>query len=275
MAHPADDGMEPPPAAQHVTLEEASDEDAFGQETVNDFSDKESLDDNEADGGDDDFGDFDDFDELTEAPAPEYEAIGSSVPAESVPAATPAFSYRDIPQASKVLPGLFSLENPTHHQNKTHLTPTSQMLWTQLMETPQATLLDWSCSAIHRLLAVSLGAPLNLDQSLPKAETRKMVLPAQGTQDQSGLPDTSLVPHWRLLSLVSETALASMTPEELSAHTATIKAAIDAAEQLQEELDNFEMGLHGEKEVLEGMVESMLVYAQKNQRDRLAKARKA
>lgn len=255
------------PAVRQVTLEDV---DEVEVEDVVVEADAESQEEQEEDGGfdDDDFGDFDDFEEFEEAPAVEAAPVDTQEP-EVPPIPLPLSSYKDVSNPGDRLKEYFKVQQKFVYGTKDHLTPTSQMLWEQLMANPQAMLIEWSKSAVHRRLAVALGAPLDLDQSLPKAETRQMALPDKNKT--SGLPDSSLLPHWRLLTVVSEQAVQGMSDEELNEHVKTLAATIEAAELLQQEFESVEMSLNGEKEVLEGMVESLLVYAQKNQRTKLQK----
>ncbi|PRT53178.1 hypothetical protein B9G98_00798 [Wickerhamiella sorbophila] len=257
------------PALRQVTLEdvdEAEVENAGVEaepEVVAD--DQEEVD---SDGfEEDDFGDFDDYEEFDEPEASPAAPEASEPEVSSIP--LPLSSYKDVANPGDRLKEFFKVQQKFVYGTKDHLTPTSQMLWEQLMANPQAMLIEWSKSAVHRRLAVALGAPLDLDQSLPKAETRQMVLPDKNKT--SGLPDSSRLPHWRLLTLVSEQAVQGMSDEELNEHINTLKATVEAAELLQQEFESVEMGLNGEKEVLEGMVESLLVYAQKSQRTKLQK----
>lgn len=142
-------------------------------------------------------------------------------------------------------------------------TDTSQALWQHLLETPAAFMPRWQGSRIHKKLAVSLGVPLNLDESLPRIEREPMVLP---TNNETG--DSARL---RLLTHVSVEALNGMQLPELEAHLRQLEEAVKAAEALQEEAEDQESDLLGEKHVLEGMVESLLAYHQRNERQALQK----
>lgn len=205
------------------------------------------------DGFDDDFGDFD------EAP--------TMAPPEQHP-------YNDMKPltAAEIEPGIENklreiFPRPSDGESERLLTlpetETSQALWYRLLETPPAYMPRWQGSRIHKKLAVSLGVPLNLDESLPRVERKPMELPSNN--------EVGDFARLRLLTHVSGEALDGMQEDELSVHISQLEQAITAAEALRDEAEDQESDLLGEKHVLEGMVESLLAYHQRNEREALQK----
>lgn len=160
---------------------------------------------------------------------------------------------------------------PALIESKDYRTSTSQLLWARLVTRPRIVTLDWRRSRIHKKLATFLGLPLDLDQTLPPVQTRRLVLPGTAASD---LPGEDKIPHWELLTTVRPEALARLNDEELDENTAVLKKAISAAEQLRDVFELKELDLLAEKDVLDGMVESLTVYTQKLDRERLQPGRK-
>ena len=120
---------------------------------------------------------------------------------------------------------------------------------------------------MHKQMAVKLGIPQNLDTSLPRSEQRRMTLPiGAGFEEIASLQK---VPEWTLLAEVSAAALERMSASELEAHLERVATITSEARALQEHMESREMDLLGEKNILEGMVDSLLVFSQRNQRERL------
>lgn len=234
---------------------------------------------------DDEFGEFGEFDEFSDSAA-------STAPVEPNNEQSPVESMHNSPHLHKFTSNapvplksstIHSLPDEAIRANLTSppsvtdassqddafrsgITPTSQQLWQHLTETTWMPLPKWDGSPIHRQLALCLGVPLNLDKSLPKAVTRKMDLPTQNTADMEGMQH---VPEWSLLSVVSEEALEHKSEDELHDHIQKLESALRAASDLKESMESKEMDLQGEKNILEGMVESLLVFSQRNQREKL------
>lgn len=146
-------------------------------------------------------------------------------------------------------------------------TPTSAQLWQKLTEVNTQPLGSWNSTRAHKNLAVLLGLPLNLDTSLPKVVSQALDLPVKSSdQEAEGLQN---VPEWALLSATSAETLARMTAADLDSHIAKLEVALIDVRNLKDNLENREMDLRGEKNILEGMVESLLVFTQRNQRERI------
>lgn len=147
------------------------------------------------------------------------------------------------------------------------ITPTSAQLWQKLTELHTRLHGAWSGTRVHKNLAVVLGLPLNLDASLPKVVNQALDLPVKSSnEDIEGLQQ---VPEWALLSQTTSETLERMSSEDLRQHILLVQNAIEQVALLKDSLENKEMDLCGEKNILEGMVESLLVFSQRNQREKI------
>lgn len=149
-------------------------------------------------------------------------------------------------------------------------TATSHQLWQHLTETTWMPLPKWDGSPIHRQLALSLGVPLNLDKTLPNKVTKRLDLPTLNKKEDDGMQN---VFEWGLLSEVSNEALNHKSDTELEEHVGHLEQALRSASELRDSIEAKEMDLLGERNILEGMVESLLVFSQRNQREKLLRAK--
>lgn len=149
-------------------------------------------------------------------------------------------------------------------------TATSHQLWQHLTETTWMPLPKWDGSPIHRQLALSLGIPLNLDKSLPKKVTKRLDLPTLNKKEDDGMQH---VFEWGLLAEVSNEALNHKSSTEIEEHVKQLEQALQSASELKDSIEAKEMDLLGERNILEGMVESLLVFSQRNQREKLLRAK--
>ncbi|GMM52827.1 hypothetical protein DASB73_037900 [Starmerella bacillaris] len=144
---------------------------------------------------------------------------------------------------------------------------TSDQLWHKLTEIHTQPLRNWNGTRVHKKLAAILGLPINLDAALPKVVPQSLDLPVMNAeQEVEGLQK---VPEWALLSCVSSETVVRMSINDLKKHIEELHNALLEVSQLQDNLENREMDLKGEKNILEGMVESLLVFSQRNQRERI------
>lgn len=211
---------------------------------------------------DDDFGDFDEFEAASPPAAHESpeDAPGENLGSDDI---VPGVSA-EIRQMLGEAP-----QKPLEASDK-RFTHTAVGLWGELMADPPTTYVDWNKSSLHKRLVRSFQVPLNLDEALPKVQQRHISLETR----QGDKFDMSKMSTWTLLSIVSEQAVEGMSEAELAAHAGAVQQALSDAQTLLDDLECHEMDLQGEKDVLEGMVESLLAYSQKNQREKMHKAHK-
>lgn len=257
------------------------------------------------DAGDEDSGDFDDFDDFedfqeadivepsvkqrthtlqplqTSAPVKclSETDFANSVQAQSTVLAILNAYSGDSPTKQASRP--FSNHNATDASSTimSYFSERSLSLWNQLVMVPrQGNPIDWKRSSIRRLLLVSLGVPLDLDEILPKKNSKRLVLPTRGRQplksdDSNQRPDEKLqqlindteekIGQWHQLAIVSTEALDGMVESELESHVAGLKAAIDEANGIYEQWVARKQGALKDKETFERVIESLLEYAQR------------
>jgi len=148
-------------------------------------------------------------------------------------------------------------------------------LWNQLASPVPLNPPDWKRSRIRRLFLVSLGVPVNLDEILPASgKKKKLVLPSTKpetpTRSLSGKLPPSAPPFdavtARHQSSVSVLALQNMTDEELRSHIERLKEATSqASENLTYWLARREEAV-GEKESLEGVIESLVGWTERQRK---------
>jgi hypothetical protein len=148
-------------------------------------------------------------------------------------------------------------------------------LWNQLAAPVPLNPPDWKRSRIRRLFLVSLGIPVNLDEILPASgKKKKLVLP--NTKPETPKPTLSgklppLAPPFdpvsaRHQSSVSSLALQNMTVDELQEHIATLKVVnSSASDSLTYWLARREEAV-GEKESLEGVIESLVGWTERQRK---------
>ena len=148
-------------------------------------------------------------------------------------------------------------------------------LWNQLAAPVPLNPPDWKRSRIRRLFLVSLGIPVNLDEILPASgKTKKLVLPST-TPDTAGPTLSGKIPApappfdpvaARHKAAVSGLALRGMTDAELSAHVETLKEMNSAAsDNLTYWLERRQEAM-GEKESLEGVIESLVGWTERQRK---------
>jgi hypothetical protein len=148
-------------------------------------------------------------------------------------------------------------------------------LWNQLAAPVPLNPPDWKRSRIRRLFLVSLGIPVNLDEILPASgKKKKLVLPS--TKPETPKPTLSgklppIAPPFdpvsaRHQSSVSALALQNMTIQELREHISILKIVnASASENLTYWLARREEAL-GEKESLEGVIESLVGWTERQRK---------
>jgi hypothetical protein len=148
-------------------------------------------------------------------------------------------------------------------------------LWNQLAAPVPLNPPDWKRSRIRRLFLVSLGIPVNLDEILPASgKKKKLVLPS--TKPDTPAPTLSgkqppKAPPFdpvsaRHTASVSTLALKNMTIEELKRHVETLKVVnVQASENLTYWLARKDEAL-GEKESLEGVIESLVGWTERQRK---------
>jgi Domain of unknown function (DUF5102) len=148
-------------------------------------------------------------------------------------------------------------------------------LWNQLAAPVPLNPPDWKRSRIRRLFLVSLGIPVNLDEILPASgKKKKLVLPS--TKPEIPVSSISgkappLAPPFDSVSArhkanVSALALKNMTGEELQDHIKTLKMVnTQASESLTYWLARREEAV-GEKESLEGVIESLVGWTERQRK---------
>jgi hypothetical protein len=148
-------------------------------------------------------------------------------------------------------------------------------LWNQLAAPVPLNPPDWKRSRIRRLFLVSLGIPVNLDEILPASgKKKKLVLPSTKpetpTSTLSGKQPPKAPPFdpvsARHTASVSTLALKNMTMEELRGHVDTLKVVnIQASENLTYWLARKDEAM-GEKESLEGVIESLVGWTERQRK---------
>lgn len=148
-------------------------------------------------------------------------------------------------------------------------------LWNQLAAPVPLNPPDWKRSRIRRLFLVSLGVPVNLDEILPASgKKKKLVLPS--TKPETLAPTLSgklppVAPPFDPVSArhqasVSTLALRNMTESELRGHIETLKVVnSQASESLTYWLARREEAV-GEKESLEGVIESLVGWTERQRK---------
>ena len=148
-------------------------------------------------------------------------------------------------------------------------------LWNQLAAPVPLNPPDWKRSRIRRLFLVSLGIPVNLDEILPASgKKKKLVLPSTKPETPTPMLSGKLPPSAppfdpvsaRHQSSVSALALQNMTASELREHVETLKVVTSqASENLTYWLARREEAV-GEKESLEGVIESLVGWTERQRK---------
>ena len=148
-------------------------------------------------------------------------------------------------------------------------------LWNQLAAPIPLNPPDWKRSRIRRLFLVSLGIPVNLDEILPPSgKKKKLVLPSTKpdavSPNLSGKLPPSAPPFdpvsARHKASVSSLALQNMTVEELKEHLEILKELTSqASENLTYWLARKDEA-KGEKESLEGVIESLVGWTERQRK---------
>jgi hypothetical protein len=252
--------------------------------------------------GEDDFGDFDEFEEY------EQHTEGHVAPPVSG-----CLSEADFGNSAQLQASVLSiLQQITYSENDqpspevppmtSYFSERSASLWNQLaVIPPHVNPIDWKRCSIRRLLLLSLGIPLDLDEILPKKNTKRLVLPATRTVTNSNNQSTkSLTDNkpsslskvdgrdektekekealeqetdtnlsdWHQLANVSVAALEGMAEKDLEHHISKLNATLIDAQKLYDKWQELkEASLH-DKETFEGVIESLLEYAQRLRRGR-------
>lgn len=282
--------------------------------------------------GDDDFDDFEEFDEFEE-PAVENVYIARTAGTSHHGGQFPCLHETDFADSielqARVLANLEPLSAhdspkisaadtsspPLVEKSAVYFTERSYSLWKQLaLMTPQLHSIDWRRSSIRRLLLLSLGIPLDLDQVLPKKDTKRLVLPstsrsqarrrseaALGADGKNNAKNSSAnknknkgttttsnnnnnnneskmedfdeeteadLARWRTMAEVSGEALDNMSIEELEQHVSALKKALTDAEKICMQWQLKKDAAIQDKEAFEGVIESLLEYAQRLRRKR-------
>jgi hypothetical protein len=148
-------------------------------------------------------------------------------------------------------------------------------LWNQLAAPIPLNPPDWKRSRIRRLFLVSLGIPVNLDEILPASgKKKKLILPS--TIPETAGPSLSgkipaPAPPFDLVAArhkaaVSMLALRGMTNDELVAHVELLKEMnSSASDNLTYWLERRQEAL-GEKESLEGVIESLVGWTERQRK---------
>jgi hypothetical protein len=148
-------------------------------------------------------------------------------------------------------------------------------LWNQLAAPVPLNPPDWKRSRIRRLFLVSLGIPVNLDEILPASgKKKKLVLPSTKSETPASTLSGKQLPKAppfdsvsaRHTASVSTLALKNMTMEELRGHVQTLRVVnIQASENLTYWLARKDEAL-GEKESLEGVIESLVGWTERQRK---------
>ena len=183
----------------------------------------------------------------------------------------------------------------------TFLADRSASLWAQLAAPPPLQPPDWVRSRIRRLFLISLGVPVNLDEILPAAGQKKLVLPyhpgaaggnpalaraaaaggdgapatptsagggGRGSSKRrraGGLPEPPAFDAAvvREVSSVSEAGLAAMGDEELRKHVAAVEECIAKGQEVLAYWVRRKEAAVGEKEAFDGVIENLVRHARK------------
>lgn len=199
-----------------------------------------------------------------------------------------------VAASAATTPAAAPTERPSYFTERSH------SLWNQLaLVPPQATATDWKRSSIRRLFMVSLGVPLDLDEILPQKNTKKLVLPAvrqrrrsrsrsRSRQDPASKTATNsksansktgstantpptpeddntdkLLMDWSQLAAVSDLARGGMSHTELASHINALKSAMAQAQAMQAQWETKKAGAVKDKQDFEGLIESLVAYAQR------------
>lgn len=148
-------------------------------------------------------------------------------------------------------------------------------LWNQLSAPVPLNPPDWKRSRIRRLFLVSLGVPVNLDEILPESgKKKKLVLPSTKPEPPARSLSGKLPPtappfdpvSARHKASVSTLALQNMTAEELQDHVTQLKELnSQASENLTYWLARRDEAV-GEKESLEGVIESLVGWTERQRK---------
>ena len=243
----------------------------------------------------DDFGDFDDFDDFVEETEQSIEDSEQQVPlVTQVHPTIPCLQESDFEDLDCLKPKLDSLLSPiltipdsppSDPLNLSYFSERSASLWRQLaIESPEVhSSIDWKRSSIRRLLLVSMGVPLDLDEILPKKNTKRLVLPHTKPNNSSSLKTKEQEPNkkeiieltdktetlllqWNQLASVSVEARQGMDEKEIEAHVESLKIALTEAEALVERWETEKKSALKDKETFESVIESLVEYAQKLRR---------
>lgn len=258
--------------------DEDADDDDFGEDFGEDFGDFGEA--------DDDFGDFDE--------GQPQEPIETTQPAQGP--SIPVLQEQSFKNSARLQADVAQLLRPVFgdvpetpeivHPKDTYFSERSEALWNQLaVSLPHVSPIDWKRSSIRRLLLVSLGVPLNLDEILPKANTKRLVLPtvASGRRRSSGAAskpagaagassdkqtpedddEEQRLWQWHQLATVSAEARDNMADDALEAHLESLKEAIPAAKAVLEAWTAKKESAVKDKEAFEGVIESLVEYAQR------------
>ena len=183
----------------------------------------------------------------------------------------------------------------------TFLADRSASLWAQLIAPPPLQPPDWVRSRIRRLFLVSLGVPVDLDEILPAAAQKKLVLPyhtassaasnphlarvaaaagdgapstptgtggARGSSKRrraGGLPEPPAFDAVvvREISGVSDAGLAAMGDEELRKHVDSLEEWIVKGKEVLAYWVRRKEAAVGEKEAFDGVIENLVRHARK------------
>lgn len=290
-------------------------EETPGEESEAPADDKDDEEEDEDDFGD--FNDDDDFDDFVEEQQPEPESEPAMVTGERLNCLNETTFNNSAQLQASVLSILQPItqdkkdndSDDSEYQNAPpplqHITPKayfserSESLWNQLaVIAPEVHPIDWKRSSIRRLLLVSLGVPLDLDEILPNKNTKRLVLPSSATtskqqnddaaktestetttssatttskQDSAEVEELNIetensVSKWQQLANVSVEACEGMDEAELQAHVENLKSAIQKAEPLFQKWETKKQAAEKDKEAFEGVIESLLEYAQRLRR---------
>jgi hypothetical protein len=273
--------------------------------------------DNEEDDDDDDFGDFNDHDDEFDDFVEEEQQTEESEPVFTGERLN-CLNETTFNNSAQLQASVLSILQPitqdkkdndseSEYQNAPpplqHITPKayfserSESLWNQLaVIAPEVHPIDWKRSSIRRLLLVSLGVPLDLDEILPNKNTKRLVLPSSATttkedaaaaktesestassatpsskQDSAEIEQLNIetensVSKWQQLANVSVEACEGMDEAELQSHVDNLKSAIEKGESLFQKWESKKQAAEKDKEAFEGVIESLLEYAQRLRR---------
>lgn len=295
----------------HNTHDDHKEEKNDDKEDKVPVQEEEEEDDEFGDFDDAEFGDFDDFEAAPEPTSsqPEYSEIvayeepslmslkegdfTSSAQLQSAVGAILGSMTVQATDSSEHGPNIHSRGELDSSAPKSYFSERSASLWSQLaVLSPDVRPIDWKRSAIRRLLLVSLGVPLDLDEILPRANTKRLVLPSLSKDTEKGKASEqdqtseekptndgakekeaesealsketeTLLSEWDRLAKVSQEALEGMSEEELKGHIDRLKTSIEGAEKLNAQWEAKKEGAIKDKEAFEGVIESLVEYAQR------------